>query len=97
MNYAYMLRPVRPGFVTDPTPEEKAISGRHAAYLRKLFDGGKLIFAARVREEGGLGYVAVRAGDIDEARAIMHDDPQYREGAMHGSVHPIGMAEFTKA
>jgi uncharacterized protein YciI len=82
--------------VTDPTPDEKAISGRHAAYLRQLFDGGTLIFAARVLEEGGLGYVAVRAGDIDAARALMHADPQYKEGAMHGSVHAIGMADFKK-
>jgi uncharacterized protein YciI len=94
--FAYLLDPVRPGFVTEPTPEEKAVSGRHVAYLRSLYDSGKLIFAGRIREEGGLGVVAVRAETIDEARAMMEADPQYREGAMRGTVHAIGVADFSK-
>jgi uncharacterized protein YciI len=95
-NFVYRLDPVRPGFVTDPTPEEKAISQRHVAYLRSLHDSGKLLFAMRIREEGGVGMVGVRAETLDEVRGLMEADPQYAEGAMRGSVHPIGMAEFAK-
>ncbi len=92
--FAYLLEPVRPGFVTDPTETEKAVSARHLEHLRALHNSGRLVFAGRLLEEGGLGIVVVEAGDAAEARAAMEADPQVAEGTMRGRVTPIAMAPF---
>jgi uncharacterized protein len=94
MYFVYQLEPIRPEFVTDPTPSERAISGRHSDYLRELHQRGELVFAGRAMEAGGLGWVVVDVADEQRATEIMKADPQYAEGAMKGRVVQVGLARF---
>lgn len=93
-DFAYLLDPVRPEFVTNPTDDEREVSQRHYEYLRWLDSRGVLTFAARVRERGGIGVVAVDAADEADARRIMESDPQVAKGHMRGRVAPLSVARF---
>jgi len=43
LSFLSTLRPNRPDFPATMTPEEKAVMGQHQAYIRQLFDQGKIV------------------------------------------------------
>ena len=53
--WLYLLRPVRPEMVTDPTPEETDAVERHFRRLQAMLADGRLILAGRTQEENPLG------------------------------------------
>lgn len=52
---------------------------RHAAHLAELDKAGKLVLAGPIPERAG-GLIVLRAGSLEEVRAIAEDDPLVRGG-----------------
>lgn len=53
----------------------------HAAFIDRLVDDGFLFLGGPLVDEGG-AVIAVRAPDEAEVRAILADDPWYRNGIL---------------
>lgn len=79
-----------------PTPEEAV--GEHFAYLQRLLAEGVVILAGRTlnADESSYGIVIFEAGSEDEARAIMHGDPDVRQGVMCAELSPYRIALMAK-
>jgi uncharacterized protein YciI len=92
--FAYLLEPVRGGMVTDPTEAERAVNARHFEYLKSIHESGRLRFAGRLAEDGGLGMVVVDVADDAQAHELMEGDPLISEALMKGRVCAIRAASF---
>lgn len=81
--FMYTLAPTRPGMQTDgATGDEETLAAQHWAYLRRLLENGKVIFAGRpiAATPGGFAMCVIRADSERDAREIMDDDPAVRGG-----------------
>jgi len=67
LSFLSTLRPNRPDFLATMTPEEKAVMGQHQAYIRQLFDQGKIVLGG-VATNGAIGVIV---GRVDSAEAGM--------------------------
>ncbi|HEY4373746.1 MAG TPA: SRPBCC domain-containing protein [Burkholderiales bacterium] len=75
------LLPPRPSFALDMNEEERAMMGRHAAYLRERMDAGEvLLFGPVADPQGPWGLGILRARDENEARALTEQDPAILAG-----------------
>lgn len=63
---------------------EQAI-GPHGAYMRRLFDEGRMLAAGPTLDIDG-GVVLLRAASLDEAQAVMAADPAVTSGLFVGEV-----------
>lgn len=63
---------------------EQAI-GPHGAYMRRLFDEGRMLAAGPTLDVDG-GVVLLRAASLDEAQAMMAADPAVTSGLFVGEV-----------
>jgi uncharacterized protein YciI len=84
--YIYMVRPTRPGFVTDPTPEEMDTVSRHFLYLKSLVDEKKALVAGPCLD-AAFGICIYEAETDEEARHIMESDPAVIEGVFSAEMH----------
>jgi uncharacterized protein YciI len=75
----FLLRyePVRKDFtLQNMTDAERPVVAQHGAYLKSLFESGKLMLAGQVLDPNGLwGILIVHAADEDAAKAIATGDP----------------------
>jgi uncharacterized protein len=85
--FLYLLRPTRPEFMTEVTPEEEEIMGRHFEYLQKLLHDGILIMAGPCLDRA-FGLVLYRAENEAVARLLAQNDPSVKAGIMTVEVHP---------
>ncbi len=93
--FAYRIRPVRPGMLTGgPTDAEAAAIERHFAYLEQAMAAGTLLMAGRTltTDEGSFGIVVFRAGSPEAARRFAEADPAVQEGVMRAEVFPFRVA-----
>ena len=85
--FLYLLRPTRPGFMTEMTPEEEEIMGNHFEYLKELLQDGVLIMAGPCRDRA-FGLVLYRVENEAAAWLIAQNDPSVKSGIMTVEVHP---------
>jgi uncharacterized protein YciI len=94
-HYIYRIRPTRLSMLTDgPTQDEARIVGEHFAYLKGLADTGRLFMAGRTlnNDEGTFGIAVFAAACIQDAEAVLADDPAVVQGVMQGEVFPFRVA-----
>jgi uncharacterized protein YciI len=92
--FAYLLEPVRGGMVIDPSVAERAVNALHSEYLKAINKSGRLRFAGRLNEEGGLGMVVLDVPGEAEAHQLMEGDPLIAQALMKGRVCPIRVANL---
>jgi uncharacterized protein YciI len=93
--WLYILKPARPGMVTEgPTPEEAETVLRHFAYLSDLTDKGVMILVGRTQnaDENTIGLAIFEAEDESAARTIMGNDPAIVGGVMTATLYPYRVA-----
>jgi uncharacterized protein YciI len=90
--FIYILRPVRLAMLTEgPTDEEQALAGAHWQYSINLLKRGILVFGGRtmVPDNSSFAPVVIRAASVEEARAIMEQDPAVAGGVFSGELFPF--------
>lgn len=90
--FLYMIRPARPTFPADATPEEGELVGRHFAYLQEKLAEGRVILVGRTQDESPLGLCVFEADDQDAAVAFLQADPAVAAGLFVGEVRPYHVA-----
>src|SRR5262249_28546507 len=93
--FLYRLQPTRPAMLTEGlSPVERDAITAHVAYLEGLVRAGVVVLFGRTQTTGAttFGIVVFRAGDPDEARRVMTDDPAVRAGVMRGELFPFRIA-----
>jgi uncharacterized protein YciI len=79
-----IIRPPRPTFMDDSTPEEDEVMGRHFEYLAGLLESGRLILAGPSLEPP-FGIIVFEA----EARRLIEADPSVAAGLQTPELHPF--------
>jgi uncharacterized protein len=69
-----IIRPPRPTFIEDASPEEQDVMREHFAYLKSLLQDGKLILAGPSLDPP-FGIIVLEAETEDEARRLVAADP----------------------
>ncbi len=86
--FVYLLKPVRPGLASAPSPDEERILDVHFRRLQEALASQRLILAGPC-VDGAFGIVVFRAGSEVEALAFMEGDPAITEGLMTATLHPF--------
>lgn len=92
--FLYLLKPARPGMLTQSTPEEDETVSRHFAYLKELTVRGVMILVGRTQnaDETTFGIAIFEAEDETAARKIMENDPAVQRGVMTATLYPYKIA-----
>jgi uncharacterized protein YciI len=82
LTYALRVKPSRPSFALDMSPEEQAVMGRHAEHWQPWIEAGKVVVFGPMQadEEGSYGLAVVETDDEDELRAHAAQDPVVTTG-----------------
>jgi uncharacterized protein len=80
-HYVYRLLPPRPTFHEDMSDEERAIMARHAEYWTEVVERADVIvYGPVVDSSGSWGLAVIRAGSLDDVRALAEADPAVSSG-----------------
>jgi uncharacterized protein YciI len=91
--WLYLLLPVRPAMIDDPTEAEEAVLGAHLAHLQRLRDDRALIVAGpSIAGADTFGLVVLAIADEREARAAMETDPAVASGIMTAELRPLRLS-----
>lgn len=91
-HFLYMIHPPRPTFVTDLSPEEGEVMGRHFMYLKELAERGKLLLAGPCLDVGGFGIGIFKTQDREEAERFVAGDPAVVSGLVRPELHPVRLS-----
>jgi uncharacterized protein len=92
-HFVGMIRPTRPGFVDDPTPEEIHIMGVHFEYLKKAMEAGTLLMAGPcIAGADTFGLIILRYETEAEARAFLEADPSVVSGVQNATLYPLRLS-----
>jgi uncharacterized protein YciI len=83
-----IIRPPRPTFMEDSTPEEDEVMRAHFAYLKGLLDDSRLILAGPSLDPP-FGVIVFEADDEEEARRLIESDPSIASGLQTPELHPF--------
>jgi uncharacterized protein YciI len=83
-----IIRPPRPTFMEDSTPEEDDVMGAHFEYLKGLLEAGRLILAGPSLEPP-FGVIVFEAESEEEARRLIDADPSVASGLQTPELHPF--------
>ena len=83
-----IIRPPRPTFMDDSTPEEDAVMRAHFAYLAGLLEEDRLILAGPSLDPP-FGVIVFEAKSEDEARRLIAADPSVAAGLQTPELHPF--------
>ena len=87
------LIPPRATFVEDMTHTERQLMQDHAAYMRGLFNGGKVLIYGPVKAAtGAFGIGVLEAENEAEARLMMDNDPTILAGMNTFEISPMVVA-----
>ncbi len=89
--FIYFVRPTRPAFPGDGTPEEFAVIQEHMAFLHEKLAEGSLILVGRTQDESPVGICIFEADDLDRATAFAQSDPAVANGIFVPEVRPYGV------
>jgi uncharacterized protein YciI len=98
--FLYRIQPARLGMLTEgPTEREAEVLGEHVAYLSRLVGEGSVLMAGRTltADERTFGIAVLVAATLDEAEAIMNDDPAVKHGVMRAELFPYRVALWSTA
>jgi uncharacterized protein YciI len=91
-HWIYLLRPVRPAMVDEPTDEEMVHLSAHFDRLERLTAEGTVILAGPSRSDTDtFGLVVLDVEDEELARSLMQSDPAIVGGVMTGELRPLRM------
>jgi uncharacterized protein YciI len=89
VQFAYLLRPAFDrALIASATPDQREILDRHGAYLERLHNEGRVLFAGRCWD-GPFGIVVLEAADEAEAREVVEHDPSVRLGIQTAELYPF--------
>ena len=83
-----IIRPPRPTFMDDSTPEENEIMSAHFEYLKRLLEEGKLILAGPSLDPI-FGIIVLEADSEEEARRLIAEDPSVAAGLQTPELSPF--------
>jgi len=83
-----IIRPPRPTFMDDSTPEEDQVMSDHFAYLKGLLDEGTLILAGPSLDPP-FGLIIFEAEDVEAARGLIERDPSVAAGLQEPELYPF--------
>ena len=83
-----IIRPPRPTFMHDASPEEDEVMGEHFAYLEQLLRDGRLLLAGPSLDPV-FGVIVLVAETEDEAWELVRADPSVRAGLQTPELHPF--------
>lgn len=83
------LIPPRATFPYDMSPEEAALMGRHAEYLRGQFEAGHLVAYGPVLSQNPFGLIIVEAEEEREVHELMAGDPTIGAGLNGYDIAPM--------
>ena len=86
--YIYMIRPTRPGFFKESTPEEDQVMAAHFGYLKAGVESGTVFLAGPCLDET-FGLVVFQAESDEAAEGFMNNDPSVVTGVMQAELHPF--------
>ena len=79
--YIGIIKPVREGFMTEPTKAEISTMNEHFEYLKHLLTEGKLILAGpAINNDNPFGILIFKADSREEAEQMMKNDPSVIAG-----------------
>jgi uncharacterized protein YciI len=85
----FVLLRQRPDARPMDEPEVQRLQEQHLAYVGRLFEEGKALLAGPLDGGGALrGAMVLAAGTVDEAQALLGQDPWVGEGRFEAEVHP---------
>ncbi len=104
--YVYFIQPVRPGLIEGTTPEEDRILSGHVEHIKSLKADGRLVLAGPCfdppyyPDEAGAvplemptpGIVVFEADSLEEARAVMEQDPAVAGGVFKARLNEMRIA-----
>jgi uncharacterized protein YciI len=79
---------VGPKWDAGKPPQEQAFFREHSAHLRRLREAGSLVMGARYSDKG---LVILAAASLEQARALMAEDPSIGAGTFAIEVHPFAV------
>ncbi len=89
MEFAYRVTPAfDQAFLDRAGREELEVFAEHGAWLERLYDEGRLLFAGRCWD-GPFGLVVLEATDEADARRLMESDPSVRAGVQSAELYPF--------
>jgi hypothetical protein len=83
------LVPPRDSFVMDMTADERRVMGEHAAYMKELFDAGKVLIYGPVLGMPPFGLAVFEVADEAELRRLMDKDPTVIAGVNRYELAPM--------
>jgi uncharacterized protein YciI len=83
-----IIRPPRPTFMEDSTPEENELMGAHFEYLQRLLAEGKLILAGPSLGPV-FGVIVLEAETEEDARRLIEEDPSVAAGLQTPELSPF--------
>jgi uncharacterized protein len=83
-----IIRPPRPTFMEDSSPEEDEVMRAHFEYLEGLLEAGRLILAGPSLEPP-FGVIVFEAESEEEARRLIDGDPSVAAGLQTPELHPF--------
>ena len=74
---------------TQPADESAKIQSAHMQHLESLYKQGVLLIAGPMGDDGDLrGIVVLKVKSLDEAQAIVNNDPAVKSGRLRVELHP---------
>jgi uncharacterized protein YciI len=86
--FIYLIRPQRPEFFKQSTPQEDTAMDAHFAYLKQATADGLVILAGPCLDET-FGIVVLSAESESSARAFMLNDPAVNSEVMTAELHAM--------
>ena len=83
-----IIRPDRPTFMDDSTPDEDRVMSDHFLYLQSLLEAGKLILAGPSLDPP-FGIIVFEAESEEEAQRLVAGDPSVAAGVQTAELHPF--------
>ena len=92
-HFLFTIRPMREGFIDEPTADEQRIMGEHFQYLKTALEAGTLLIAGPCiagADTFGMGVLAMESEA--DARAFMEADPSVRGGVQKLTIYPFKLS-----
>lgn len=77
-----------PNWDASKPPQEQAHFQAHSANLKRLRENGSLLLGARYADKG---LIVLKAGSLEEARAMIEVDPSIETGTFVFEAHPFNV------
>jgi uncharacterized protein YciI len=92
-HFTCIIRPTRPGFVENPTPEEDQIMSDHFQYLKRGLEAGIVLMAGPcLAGDDSFGIIVLRAESREAAQAFIDRDTSVANGVQQATLYPFRLS-----